>query len=87
MVLLLVKMDILVPVPSDNDHLVLARRVIAKDADKIHDLPAFDGAVGNHRDIKGFNQMSIEQLVLNEVGRGRILASIQTPREEWISLE
>jgi hypothetical protein len=43
-------------------------------------LPAFDATFGA---IKPFHQMHIEKR-LNEVGRGRLLASIQTPREEWI---
>jgi hypothetical protein len=48
------------------------------------DLPLFDDAVGDEREIEYFNQMLIEQR-LNEVGRGRLLASSQTPREEWIN--
>jgi hypothetical protein len=47
-------------------------------------LPAFDADVVDERDIKHFDQMRIEQR-LNEVGRGRLLASSQTPREDWIN--
>jgi hypothetical protein len=45
--------------------------------------PVFDAAVGDERDIEHFNQMRIEQR-LNQVGRGRLWASSQTPREEWV---
>jgi hypothetical protein len=49
----------------------------------ILDLPVFDAAVGDERDIKHFDQMLIEQQ-LNEVGRGKLLTSSQTPREAWV---
>jgi hypothetical protein len=48
------------------------------------DLPPFDDAVGDEKDIDYFNQMCIEER-LNGVSRGRLLASSQTPREEWIN--
>jgi hypothetical protein len=48
------------------------------------DLPTFDADVGDEREIEYFNQILIEQR-LNEVGRGRLLASSQTPREEWVN--
>jgi hypothetical protein len=47
-------------------------------------LPTFDDDVGDERDVKHFNQMRIEER-LNVVGRGRLLASSQTPREEWFN--
>jgi hypothetical protein len=43
-------------------------------------VPTFDANFGA---IEPFDQMHIE-MRLNEVGRGRLLASSQTPREEWI---
>jgi hypothetical protein len=47
-------------------------------------LPPFKDTGGDHkRDKKHFNQMVIE-LRLNKVGRGRLLASRQTTREEWV---
>jgi hypothetical protein len=49
------------------------------------DLPPFDDAVGDEREIEFFNQMLIE-LRVNDAGRGRLLASCQTPREEWINV-
>jgi hypothetical protein len=49
---------------------------------KLH-LPPFDADVGDERDIEHFTQMRIEQR-LNGVGRGRLLASSQRPREEWV---
>jgi hypothetical protein len=45
-------------------------------------LPPFDDAVGDQRLVDSRNQMRIEQR-LNHVGRGRLLLSSQTPREEW----
>jgi hypothetical protein len=45
--------------------------------------PMFDAAAGDERDTEHFHQMRIEQR-LNEVGLGRLLASIQTPIEEWV---
>jgi hypothetical protein len=47
------------------------------------DLPVFDADVDDQRLADSRNQMLIEQR-LNEVGRGRLLASSQTPREEWV---
>ena len=46
-------------------------------------LPPFDSAGADERDIEHFNQMVIEQR-LNQVGRGRLLASRQTTREEYV---
>jgi hypothetical protein len=48
------------------------------------DLFTCDADVGDERDIEHFNQMRIEQR-LNKVGRGRLLVSSQTPREEWVN--
>jgi hypothetical protein len=48
------------------------------------DFPAVDADFLDEREIEYFNPMLIEQR-LNEVGRGRLLASSQTPREEWIN--
>jgi hypothetical protein len=48
------------------------------------DLPTFDADVADESDIEHFRQMLIE-LQMNEVGRGRLLASSQTPREEWVN--
>jgi predicted metal-dependent HD superfamily phosphohydrolase len=45
--------------------------------------PLIDDAVGDHRLVDSRNQMRIEQR-LNYVGRGRLLSSSQTPREEWV---
>jgi hypothetical protein len=50
---------------------------------KLH-LPTFDDAVGDERDMEHFNQMCIEHR-LNEAGRGRVLVSNQTPREDWVN--
>jgi hypothetical protein len=47
------------------------------------DLPTFDDALGDERDAEHLNQMRMEQQ-LNEVGRGRLLVSSQTPREDWV---
>jgi hypothetical protein len=46
-------------------------------------LPPFDDAASDERLIDSRNQMLIEQR-LNQVGRGRLLASSQTPREAWV---
>jgi hypothetical protein len=50
---------------------------------KLH-LPTFDDDVGDERDVEHFKRMRIEQR-LNKVGRGRLLASSQTPREDWVN--
>jgi hypothetical protein len=47
------------------------------------DLSALDADVVDQRLVDSRNQILIEQR-LNEVGRGRLLASSQTPREEWV---
>jgi hypothetical protein len=47
------------------------------------DLPVFDADVDDQRLVDYRNLMLIEQR-LNEVGRGRLLVSSQTPREEWV---
>jgi hypothetical protein len=44
---------------------------------------AFDGVGVDERIVDSRNQMRIEQ-ELNHVGRGRLLSSSQTPREEWV---
>jgi hypothetical protein len=44
------------------------------------DVPTFNANFGA---ITHFDQMHFE-MRLNEIGRGRLLASSQTPREEWI---
>jgi hypothetical protein len=46
-------------------------------------VPPIDDAVGDQKLDDSRNQLLIEQR-LNEVGRGRLLASSQTPREEWV---
>jgi hypothetical protein len=46
-------------------------------------LPPFNDAVSDERLVDSRNQMLIEQR-LNNVGRGRLLASSQTPREAWV---
>jgi hypothetical protein len=46
-------------------------------------LPPLESAVADERLIDSRNQMLIEQR-LNKVGRGRLLASRQTTREEWV---
>jgi hypothetical protein len=46
-------------------------------------LPPFETADADERLRESHKQMEIEQ-VLNKVGRGRLLASRQTPREEWV---
>jgi Ran GTPase-activating protein (RanGAP) involved in mRNA processing and transport len=46
------------------------------------DLFPFDDAVGDERLFDSRNQMRFEQR-LHEVGRGRLLSSSQTTREEW----
>jgi hypothetical protein len=48
------------------------------------DLPVLDADVVNQRLVDSCNQMLIE-LQLNDVGRGRLLASSQTPREAWVN--
>jgi hypothetical protein len=48
------------------------------------DLPTFDFDVGDERDVEHFKRMRIEHR-LNKVGRGKLLASSQTPREEWVN--
>jgi hypothetical protein len=45
------------------------------------ELPTFTG--GDERIVDSRNQVRIEQR-LNHVGRGRLLSSSQTPREEWV---
>jgi hypothetical protein len=47
------------------------------------DLPPFDDDFGDQKEIWYFDQLCIEQQ-LNIVGRGRLLASNHTPREEWV---
>jgi hypothetical protein len=47
------------------------------------ELPPFDDAGGDERLHDSHSQMCIEQR-LNEVGRGRLLLSSQTPRKEWV---
>jgi hypothetical protein len=47
------------------------------------ELPPFRDRTGNKRLVLSHNRMLIEQR-LNEVGRGRLLASSQTPREAWV---
>jgi hypothetical protein len=47
------------------------------------ELPPFDDAVGDEGLVDSRNRMRIEQ-GLNHVGRGRLLASTQTTREEWV---
>jgi hypothetical protein len=46
-------------------------------------LPPFKDTIGDERLVDSRNQMRIEQ-GLNEVGRGRLLSSSQTPRKEWV---
>jgi hypothetical protein len=46
-------------------------------------LPIFDSAGCDERDFEHVKQMLIEQR-LNEVGRGGLLASNQSTREEWV---
>jgi hypothetical protein len=46
-------------------------------------VPPIDDAVGDQKLDDSRSQLLIEQR-LNEVGRGRLLASSQTPREEWV---
>jgi hypothetical protein len=46
-------------------------------------LPPFDDAVGDQKLYDSRNQLRIEQR-LNKAGRGRLLTSSQTPREEWV---
>jgi hypothetical protein len=48
------------------------------------DLPTFDAAGADETDTNYYNQMRIE-LRLNKVGRGRLVATRQTPREEWVN--
>jgi hypothetical protein len=52
-------------------------------ANLILELPRFVTAVPNERLVNHYNQMRIEQR-LNQVGRGRLLASNKTTREEWV---
>jgi hypothetical protein len=47
------------------------------------ELPPFETAGTDERLVDSRNQMRIEQR-LNQVGRGRLLASSQTPRKEWV---
>jgi hypothetical protein len=47
------------------------------------ELPPFDDAGGDEKLIDSVNRMRIEQ-ELNGVGRGSLLSSIQTPREDWV---
>jgi hypothetical protein len=49
-------------------------------------LPPLDYAVADDRLIDSRNQMLIEQR-LNEAGRGRLLASRQTTKDEWVYLQ
>jgi hypothetical protein len=49
------------------------------------DLPVFDAALVDQRLVDACKQMLIE-LQLNNVGRGRLLASNQTPREAWVNV-
>ncbi len=46
-------------------------------------LPPLESAVADERLIDSRNQMLIEQR-LNKVGRGRLLASRQTTREQYV---
>jgi hypothetical protein len=48
------------------------------------ELPSYDANIGDQNSIDHFNQIRIEQR-LNEVGRGRLLDSCQTPREQWVN--
>jgi hypothetical protein len=48
------------------------------------DLPTFVADVADQRLVDSRNQMRIEQR-LNKVGRGRLLASSQTPKKEWVN--
>jgi hypothetical protein len=47
------------------------------------ELPPSDDACDDQRLVDSRNQMRIEQ-GLNNVGRGRLLSSSQTPRKEWV---
>jgi hypothetical protein len=47
------------------------------------ELPPFDDAGGDERIVDSRNQIRIEQ-GLNYGGRGRLLSSSQTPRDEWV---
>jgi hypothetical protein len=47
------------------------------------ELPVLDSDVVDQKLVDSRNQILIEQR-LNEVGRGRLLASSQTSREEWV---
>jgi hypothetical protein len=47
-------------------------------------LPLFNNTSGDERLVESRNRMHIEQ-GLNNVGRGRLLSSSQTPREEWVN--
>jgi hypothetical protein len=46
-------------------------------------LTPLDDTIGDQRLVDSRNQMVIEQQ-LNNVGRGRLLSSSQTPRKEWV---
>jgi hypothetical protein len=46
-------------------------------------LPPYDDAVGDEGLVDSRKQVRIEQ-ELNKVGRGRLLSSNQTTREEWV---
>jgi hypothetical protein len=52
-------------------------------ANLVLELPRFDIATHDETLINHYNQMRIEQR-LNQVGRGRLLASNETAREEWV---
>jgi tetratricopeptide (TPR) repeat protein len=47
-------------------------------------IPTFDDDNAIERETNAYAQMCIE-IRLNEAGRGRLLASRQTPREEWVN--
>jgi hypothetical protein len=48
------------------------------------DVPPFDDVGGDERIVDSRNQMRIEQR-LNQVGRGRLLSSSQTPRKKSVN--
>jgi hypothetical protein len=48
------------------------------------DLPVLDADVVDQRLVDSRNQMLIEQR-LNAIGRGKLLASSQTPKEKWVN--
>jgi hypothetical protein len=47
------------------------------------ELPPLDDDVDDERLLKSYYQMRIEQQ-LNSVGRGKLLSSSQTTKEEWV---